>query len=153
MCVDGGRRGLVFGSTRHLNLKICCYSYGRSASQLDVWPVLPLLILGSVSEASVDNVIAGLEHSDRICQINLHCSSHSKKELLTAMQLQVPFPELASLYMSSKYVDVRRYSWFILGWICTTSSILPLGWHLINIISGTTQTTFVYYTPRHSLPR
>jgi hypothetical protein len=97
-------RGLVFGSTRHLNLKICCYSYGRSASRLDVWPALSLLILGSVSEASVDNVIAGLEHSDRICQINLHCSSHSKKELLTAMQLQVPFPELASLYMSSKYV-------------------------------------------------
>jgi hypothetical protein len=33
---------------------------------LDVWSALPLLMLGGVSEESVDNVIAELEHSDRI---------------------------------------------------------------------------------------
>ena len=97
-------RGLVFGSTRHLNLQICWYSHGRSArNSLDVWPALPLLILGSVSEASVDNVIAGLEHSDRICQIKLHFSLFSpNQKLWTAME--VPFPKLAALYLSGRSV-------------------------------------------------
>jgi len=50
----------------------------------------------------VDNVIAGLEHSDRIRQIDLdfhscHITSQIKK-LWTAMQ--VPLPELTRLYMS-----------------------------------------------------
>ena len=92
-------RGLVFGSPRRLNLQLCC-TPGRSATKtLDVWPALPLLIRGGVSETSVDNVIAELEHSDRICQINLHCHQtlHVEK-LCTAMQ--VSFPELAVLRLS-----------------------------------------------------
>ena len=93
-------RGLVFGSTRHLNLQICCSSHRRSAKKyLDVWPALPLLILGSFTRASEDNVMHGLEHSDRICQINLRSFiTPQAKKLWTAMQ--VPFPELTGLYLS-----------------------------------------------------
>ena len=65
----------------------------------DIWPALPLLIHGRVSETSLNNVIAVLEHSDRICKINLICHTSSQIEnLWTAMQ--VPFPELALLYLS-----------------------------------------------------
>ena len=39
---------------------------------MDVWPAFPLLIQGNVSEKSVNNVTAALEHSGRIRQINLN---------------------------------------------------------------------------------
>ena len=93
-------RGLVFESPRRLNLQICFTpnKYARKSS-VDVWPSLPLLIEGHVSERSVDNVIAELEHCDRICQINLNCHTTSQIEnFWTAVQ--VPFPELAALWLS-----------------------------------------------------
>ena len=91
-------RSLVFASPRRLNLQICCYTpEGSAKKSLDVWPALPLLIFGRVSEELVDNVIPGLEH--RISQINLSCGTISQPEKLwTAMQ--VPFPELVALYLS-----------------------------------------------------
>jgi hypothetical protein len=62
-------------------------------------PGQPLLILGDVYKESVDDAIALLEHSDRISQINLNCHTTLQVEKLwTAMQ--VPFPELAVLYLS-----------------------------------------------------
>jgi hypothetical protein len=91
-------RGLVLGSQRHLNLQLWCTPGTNTRKTLDIWPALPLLIHCGVSETSVDNVIAELEHSDRIYQINLDCHTTSQIEKLwTAMQ--VPFPELAVLYL------------------------------------------------------
>jgi hypothetical protein len=100
-------RCLVFGSPRRLNLQLCCYAPRRSARKsLDVWrlpslwPALPLVILGSVYKDSVDDAIALLEHSDRINQIYLNCHTTLQVEKIwTAMQ--VPFPELVVLSMSS----------------------------------------------------
>jgi hypothetical protein len=94
-------RGLVFGSPRHLNLQLFCTTRTPARETLDVWPVLPLHIQGDVSETSVDNVIALLELSDRICQIELNLgfdTTSQIEKLWTAMQ--VPFPELAALYLS-----------------------------------------------------
>jgi hypothetical protein len=96
-------RGLAFGSPRHLNLQLCCRTPKLSARMslaADVWPALPLLILCGVRETSVDDVIAGLEHSDRISQMHLHChgARQSDCEKLWAA-MQAPFPELASLIM------------------------------------------------------
>jgi hypothetical protein len=92
-------RGLVLGSPRRLNLQLFCIPGTPTRKALDFWPALPLLIQGGVTETSVDNVIAELEHSDRICQINLNCHATSRIEKLwTAME--VPFPELAVLSMS-----------------------------------------------------
>ena len=92
-------RGLVFGSPRRLDLRLY-YDPRRSARKtLDVWPAFPLLIQGDVSEASVDNVVAELGHSDRLCQIDLNYSTTSQIEKLwTAMQ--APFPELTDLHLS-----------------------------------------------------
>ena len=91
-------RGLVLGSQRHLNLQLWCTPGTTARKSLDVWPALPLLIQGDVSKTSVDNVIAELEHSDRIYKINLDCHTTLQIEKLwTAMH--VPFPELAILYL------------------------------------------------------
>ena len=92
-------RNLVFGSPRRLNLQLCWSTKTPATETLNVWPALPLLVVGNVFEESVDNVIAELEHNDRISQINLYCRTplHIEK-LWTAME--APFPELAVLYLS-----------------------------------------------------
>jgi hypothetical protein len=100
-------RCLVFGSPRRLNLQLFCIPETSARKSLDVWPALPLLIEGAVTETSVDNVIAELEHSDRICQIFLYSDTDSQIEnFWTAMQ--VPFPELAVLilYVGSSHGPV-----------------------------------------------
>ena len=92
-------RGLVFGSPRRLNLQLYCMPTSTRKS-LDVWPALPLILGGvSESETSMDNAIAELEHSNRICQITLYCTTASQVETLFTA-LKVPFPELAILHLS-----------------------------------------------------
>ena len=92
-------RGLVFGSPRRLNLQLRCTTETPARETLGVWPALPLYIRGDVDETSVDNVIAELELSDRMCQIELCCFTNSQIEsLYTAME--VPFPKLIRLYLS-----------------------------------------------------
>jgi hypothetical protein len=103
-------RGLVFGSPRRLNLHLFCITEIYARRSLDVWPALPLLIEGVVSKTSVNNVIAALEHSDRICKIDLmlKCQTTSQNEKLWKA-IQVPFPELAILRLlfgAQSYVPV-----------------------------------------------
>ena len=92
-------RCLVLGSPRRLNLQLCWTPRGTAMKSLDVWPALPLHIDGFVTETSVDDVMAELEHSDRICIINLWFHTSSRiEELCKAME--VPFPDLAYLHLS-----------------------------------------------------
>ena len=92
-------RGLVFASPRRLKLQLYCTTTTPARKTLDVWPALPLIIRGGVSETIVDNVIAQLEHSDRICKINLLWCTNSQIEKLWAI-MQAPFPELTILSLS-----------------------------------------------------
>jgi hypothetical protein len=94
-------RGIVFGSPRRLNLHLVYIPEGFARKPLDVWPALPLHIRGLVLERTVDNIIAELEHSDRICHITLFCHSTSLYEKLWAA-MQVPFPELITLNLTLK---------------------------------------------------
>ncbi len=91
-------RSVIFGSPRRLNLQLLCMSDTPARKDLDVWPALPLLIGGTVSESSVDNVVARLEHSNRICQISIVCHATSQFEKVWAA-MQVPFPELTALIL------------------------------------------------------
>ena len=89
-------RGLVFASPRRLNLRLCT----SARMSLNIWPTLPLLIRGG---GPVDNVIAELEHSHRIWEIEIHLKRYTTQEiekLCTAMQ--VPFPELTALHLTHK---------------------------------------------------
>jgi hypothetical protein len=91
-------RDLVFRSPRRLNLQLCYTPETSARISLDVWPALPLLILGVVSKTAVDNVIAELEHRDRISKIGLDFHTTSQIENVWAA-MQEPFPELKSLFL------------------------------------------------------
>jgi hypothetical protein len=65
---------------------------------LDVWPSLPLIILceGNYPKGRVDNIIAGLQRRDRVCQVILKDVWCSDWDILFAAMRQ-PFPELTRL--------------------------------------------------------
>jgi hypothetical protein len=68
---------------------------------LDIWPVLPLFVLGRAFDRSgAVNIIGLLEHSDRVCQIDLKDVASSQLEKVLAA-MQVPFPELTRLLLWS----------------------------------------------------
>ena len=64
-------RCLVFGSPRSLNLQLICTFNTPTRDMLGVWPPLPLIIRSfqHYHEPNVDNIVAALEHRNRVCQI------------------------------------------------------------------------------------
>jgi hypothetical protein len=62
---------------------------------LDVWPPLPLVIHTSLSEG-VGDIIAVLEHRDRVDKIYFSRANSSALETVLAAMLE-PFPELTDL--------------------------------------------------------
>ena len=65
-------RTLVFASPRRLNLRIACTNKTPVREKLDIWPPLPIVMLGSCfSHTCLDNIIDALKHHDRVCQIEL----------------------------------------------------------------------------------
>ena len=68
---------------------------------LDIWPALPLIIKGdgSYSTKGVDNIVAALKCSDRVCNIGLAISEILDWEIFLAA-MQQPFPELTYLWLS-----------------------------------------------------
>jgi hypothetical protein len=66
---------------------------------LDIWPPLPLIIDYYYHDPpGVDNIIAALEHNDRVCQIRLGSLSRRELEYVTdSAAMQKPFPELTHL--------------------------------------------------------
>ena len=93
-------RSVVFGSPRRLNLRLVCSDKTPARDTLDVWPALPLYIECMDMAESVDNIIAVLEHTDRVRRIDLVFKGLDLDKLSAAMQ--VPFPELTYLELSSK---------------------------------------------------
>ena len=92
-------RSLVFGSPGHLDLRLICTTRTPVRKALDIWPSLPLTIAyDSYEEGSVDNIIAGLEHTNRVREADLIGTSNSDSEMILAA-MQQPFPELRSLWV------------------------------------------------------
>ena len=94
-------RRIVFESPRRLDLRLVCTGETPTKDKLDVWPALPLLIScegdnGSGSVGHMDNIIAALEHSDRVYLIDLVNVGNSDMEIILAA-MQRPFPELTDL--------------------------------------------------------
>ena len=88
-------RTIVFGSPRHLDLQLVCTARTRAREMLDVWPAFPLNIWCLDPAEKMDNIIAVLERTDRVCVISMYIPSSDWEILLAAMQQ--PFPELRSL--------------------------------------------------------
>ena len=72
-----GWRHIVFASPRRLDLRLLFKGKTIVREMLDIWLPLPIIIWPSNGETSesqteiADNVIAALEHRDRVCDISL----------------------------------------------------------------------------------
>ncbi len=94
-------RSLVFGSPRRLNLRLFCAPETPARDALDVWPALPLVVKADVDSSSgMDNIIAALEQSNRVCRVDLSIHANWQLEQVLAA-MQVPFPELVDLWLFS----------------------------------------------------
>ena len=99
-------RQIIFASPRSLCLRLHC-TYGTPVvKNLDLWPPLPLVVnyggfptLPPPSPEDEDNIMAALEHSDRVCSISLTVSRSLLKKLST---ISKPFSELEVLVLLSQ---------------------------------------------------
>ncbi len=84
---------------------------------LDVWPALPLLLQVESQTfliSGLGNIIAFLEHRNRICKTNLpDFSSSQLEEILAAMQ--EPFPDLMDLQLGAHDCTVPVIPGLFLG--------------------------------------
>jgi len=98
-------RNVVFSSPRRLDLRLLCTTRRPVRARLDVWPALPIIIDGSVDPTtlpveSADNILAALEHRDRVCHISLQHIPNSLVGRLAAAMYE-PFQELTYLELRS----------------------------------------------------
>jgi len=102
-------RSLVFQSPRRLNLRLLCTANTPARDTLEIWPPLPLVINDAYDIFSDepsnadkwDNIVAALEHNDRVCRIVLCCYSSLRffKHITDSEAIQKPFPELTDLHL------------------------------------------------------
>lgn len=93
-------RNLVFVSPHRLDLRLVCTARRSVREMLEIWPPLPMVIfrygLSNISTPAADNIIAALEHNDRIRQVELYEVSGSLLDKALAV-MQGPFPVLTDL--------------------------------------------------------
>ncbi len=94
-------RKVVFDSPRCLDLRLLCTPKTPARDMLDVWPALPLLILGDAFLSSgADNILVALGQTNRVRQVVIWgLKDRELDKVLAAMQ--VPFPELTRLQLIS----------------------------------------------------
>lgn len=96
-------RNIVFDSSRRLDLwLLCTYGTPDVRRRLDSWPCLPIVIkywpnseFKPPSPEDEDNLIAALEHPDRVHTIQLAMTGSLWEKV--AERMRVPFPALTSL--------------------------------------------------------
>ena len=67
-------RHIIFASPRFLDLRLRCTYRTPTRTSLDIWPPFPISIScnrSKLDDESQDNIIAALEHHDRVIQINI----------------------------------------------------------------------------------
>jgi hypothetical protein len=91
-------RRLVFGQSRRLNLRLVGTASTSVRKTLKVWPDLPIVILIWFIDptSDMDNVIAALEHNDRVYEVKIRgVQGLQVAKVLSAMEK--PFPALTAL--------------------------------------------------------
>ena len=92
-------RAVVFGSPRRLNLRLRWTNRTRMRDMLGDWPLLPIAVRCHLEFGSVRNIIAGLEHNERISELGLFdITSRQLEMVLTAIHR--PFPALICLELA-----------------------------------------------------
>ena len=95
-------RSIALASPRRLNLRIFCSERTPARKKLDFWPPFPidLAVMTEVNLNHYDNILATLEHRDRVCYINMDRLSSSLWEKVLPL-MQKPFPILTGLYIQN----------------------------------------------------
>jgi hypothetical protein len=97
-------RNVIFGSPRRLGLRLYSTAWTPVRETLDAWPPLPIVAWEEGHrEWGLDNIIAALEHNDRICEIDFR-EILQFESVLEAMQK--PFPELTNLVLWAGYPNL-----------------------------------------------
>jgi hypothetical protein len=95
-------RRIICASPRYLNLHLFCSSGMSFKENLNLWPEFFINAECLIPEDE-DDLIAALEHPNRVRQVWLHMSSKVEKVL---GMLQVPFPMLTHLDLSGSEREV-----------------------------------------------
>ncbi|KAH9178363.1 hypothetical protein EDB89DRAFT_1170384 [Lactarius sanguifluus] len=98
-------RQIVIASPRRLNLQILCTHRTPARKNLGIWPAFPIAIdyqylWSGNTPNDEDNIIAALEHPDRVCYLGLDATGPQLGKIVTVMQ--EPFPVLTRLYIFSR---------------------------------------------------
>ena len=94
-------RKVVFASPRRLNLELRCTHGTPVRKNLDIWPTFPINIeylnYMAIKDVDEDNIIAALEHPDRVHAVSLGLTGPQLGKIVTVMQEL--FPMLRHLYL------------------------------------------------------
>ena len=92
-------RSLVFASPCRLRLQLVCTNRTPVREMLNIWPDWPIVVKIWIKYEEIlemDNILAALEHNDRVCEVELHNFETSQVEMVFSA-IQKPFPELTHL--------------------------------------------------------
>jgi hypothetical protein len=93
-------RYVIFSSPLGLELRLYCTDRRHVREMLDVWPPFPIEICSYSKAGNIgDDIMATLEHHDRICKITLGVARSYSDYLRLATLMQKPFPALTSLHL------------------------------------------------------
>ena len=103
-------RSIIFASPRRLDVRVFYTPNRPVKAMLGFWPNLPIQILVNRYQSSrwqgESNVVAALEHTDRICQIKLDGPCFQLEQIIPAMQK--PLPALTSLAIGCSDYDYQQ---------------------------------------------
>jgi len=98
-------RQVVFTSPLRLDLRIFCTKGAPVRKNLCIWPRLPIVLSyyyglrgHCLAPGDEDNVIAALEHPDRVSSLDLEVTGSQLRSIATVMQ--EPFPLLRRLWLN-----------------------------------------------------
>ena len=101
-------RHIILGSPRHLDLRIFCHPRTPMRKLPDFWPPIPISVSclpwPGADAGCKDNIIAALEHRDRVFEINLSFAPGDQLEQI-ASTMDEPFPVLTRLRVQPRDMD------------------------------------------------
>jgi hypothetical protein len=143
-------RNVVFASPRRLHLLLTCNGGTPTRRSLDIWPPFPSVVTcfqwDVRNEKGVDNIMAALEHRDRVSEITLDGPSFVLERFVAVMR--GPFPALTHVRLSlSEWGALVLSETFLGGFSPSLRSFTLMG-----LVSGVTQAYFVFESACLSSP-
>ena len=96
-------RQIISASPRRVVLQLLCKHETLVRKNLGIWPAIHIIMLyrSGIWPSDQDNVIAALEHPDRVCRITLSLATTSQLGKIAAAVLRQPFSVLTHFSISS----------------------------------------------------